>query len=363
MQSFDVVIVGGGPAGSATAWAMRDSGLKVAIVDKAIFPREKVCAGWITPIVLQILDIPPNDYARQHVLQPITAFRIGILGQPSIICRYDKVVSYGIRRCEFDDFLLKRSGAELKTDNPIYSIERSGSRWVLNGELMTDFLIGAGGHFCPVRRTFIQKSSDSRNVVTAQEVEFEVPQEKQHHLVVDGATPELTFLPDLSGYGWCFRKGNYLNIGVGQVDGSNLRQTVSRFLSLIESNRLADIPLPRRMQGHAYRLASTDVEPVADEHVVLVGDAAGLAHPVSGEGIRPAIESGLRAGRAIVRALNGKSDLPLEEYSAWVKTRSRRLERGIPRESRLFQCLGRFALNSRFLSRRFVLDNCFLKGE
>ena len=113
MDPCDVLIVGGGPAGSSCAWRLRGSGLDVAILDKAVFPRHKVCGGWITPAVLAELEIDPAEYGRGRVLQPITAFRTGSIGGPAIETLYGAPVSYGIRRCEFDDYLLRRSGARL----------------------------------------------------------------------------------------------------------------------------------------------------------------------------------------------------------------------------------------------------------
>ena len=72
MDQCDVLIVGGGPAGSSCAWRLRNSGLKVAILDRQRFPRDKVCGGWITPAVFDELAIDPAQYARGRVLQPIT---------------------------------------------------------------------------------------------------------------------------------------------------------------------------------------------------------------------------------------------------------------------------------------------------
>jgi flavin-dependent dehydrogenase len=68
MDTCDVLIVGGGPAGAACAWRLRDSGLRVTILDKATFPRDKVCGGWITPAVLEELKIQPDEYVRGRVL-------------------------------------------------------------------------------------------------------------------------------------------------------------------------------------------------------------------------------------------------------------------------------------------------------
>src|SRR5439155_2779664 len=80
MQTCDVLIVGGGPAGSTCAWALGRAGLEVVVMDAAVFPRDKVCAGWITPQVIAELDLDLDDYRRGRTLQPITAFRTGLLG-------------------------------------------------------------------------------------------------------------------------------------------------------------------------------------------------------------------------------------------------------------------------------------------
>src|SRR4029079_10202999 len=103
MEHWDVLIVGAGPAGSSCAWALRDSGLRVLLVDRAVFPRDKVCGGWITPQVGSALQLDIADYAAQRPLQPFTGFRIGYGEQPTVDVDYGGSVSYGIRRCEFDE--------------------------------------------------------------------------------------------------------------------------------------------------------------------------------------------------------------------------------------------------------------------
>src|SRR4029077_11096078 len=114
MDCCDVLIVGGGPAGSSCAGGLRDSGLDVAILDKQRFPRDKVCGGWITPQVLNALRIDPVAYGAGRTLQPITSFRTGSIGSRAPIhTDYGRPVSYGIRRREFDDYLLRRSAARL----------------------------------------------------------------------------------------------------------------------------------------------------------------------------------------------------------------------------------------------------------
>ena len=104
MRHVDVLVAGGGPAGSTCAWALARAGADVLVMDIARFPRDKVCAGWITPRVLELLNLTPEEYRRSGlVMQEITGFRTSVLpDRKPVSTRYNSVVSYGIRRCEFD---------------------------------------------------------------------------------------------------------------------------------------------------------------------------------------------------------------------------------------------------------------------
>jgi flavin-dependent dehydrogenase len=83
MVRCDVLVVGGGPAGSTCAWTLRRAGLDVIVVDRARFPRDKVCAGWVTPAVLESLDLTPDEYRSAGlVLQELRGFRTGVIGGP-----------------------------------------------------------------------------------------------------------------------------------------------------------------------------------------------------------------------------------------------------------------------------------------
>jgi flavin-dependent dehydrogenase len=149
----DALIVGGGPAGSTCARALRRAGLDVLVLDAAVCPRDKVCAGWITPQVVTSLDLDVDEYRRGRTFQPISRFRVGLIGGgDDTETEYGRQVSFGIRRCEFDHYLLERSGARVKTGTPVTSLHRDGDLWIVNGEIRTPLLIGAGGHFCPVAR-------------------------------------------------------------------------------------------------------------------------------------------------------------------------------------------------------------------
>src|SRR5881394_2227198 len=234
MDSCDVLIVGGGPAGSSCAWGLRHSSLNVVILDRHVFPRDKVCGGWITPPVLTILDIDPRDYARGRVLQPITGFRVSYIGGPALETDYDGPVSFGIRRREFDDYLLRRSGARLLLGVALTSLERADDGWIANQQLRARIVIGAGGHFCPVAR-LVRTETGTEKAVVAQEVEFEMDARQLAGCHVRREKPELYFCADMKGYGWCFRKDDVLNIGLGRLDPHRLSHHVAGFIRYLQS--------------------------------------------------------------------------------------------------------------------------------
>ena len=316
---LDVLIVGGGPAGSTLAWALRNSGLKIAIMDKADFPRQKVCAGWVTPAVMQELQIDLDDYAGKHVLQPITGYRISQIGQKQVRSHYpDKPVSYGIRRIEFDHYLLQRSQAELLHGIAFKQMESVEDGWRINEAIEAKLVVGAGGHFCPVARAIGAKGV-SELAVAAQEAEFEMTDEQLSACTIDAEVPELFFTPDLKGYGWVFRKGNFLNIGLGREDKHRLSGHVQDFVRYLKQLNKIPVDLDEKFNGHAYLLYPHATRPIVDDHVLLVGDAAGLAYPQSGEGIRPAVESALLAARVIRECAGDYSASALQAYQQLIE--------------------------------------------
>lgn len=304
MEHYDVMIVGGGPAGSTLAWALRNSGKRILILDKAEFPRDKTCAGWVTPAVAESLQLDLDDYRRAHVLQPITRFRIGMMGQPAVDNDHgDDPVSYGIRRCEFDTYLLDRvENADKVLKTPVKDIRREGGNWIINDTYQAPLLVGAGGHFCPVARQLGDGPGSHETVVAAKEVEFEMTPEQAETCAASGDQPELWFCRDLKGYAWVFRKGNFLNIGLGREDNHKLTDHLEAFVQEMKDQGRIPADLPGRFKGHAYLLYAHAERPLVDDGMMLIGDAAGLAYTQSGEGIRPAIESALLAAETIRRA-------------------------------------------------------------
>ena len=366
MDACDVLIVGGGPAGSSCAWKLRSSGLRVAILDKRTFPRDKVCGGWITPAVADELEIDLQEYARKNVLQPITGFRTGCIGGVAVETRYEKPISYGIRRYEFDDYLLRRCGATLFSGEALSHLQRSGGEWLVNGRIRTSMLVGAGGTFCPVAR-FLGAKVNRESVVAAQEAEFQLDERQHSGCSVRGETPELYFCSDMRGYGWCFRKQNVLNVGLGRLDRHSLSHHVAEFLKFLKTTGTLSLDAAPALAGHAYLLYGQTARNVVDQGVLLIGDAAGVAYAQSGEGIRPAIESGLLAAQVIGGADGSYSRERLQRYrnllrerfgnsdDHWLTRMGQRLPAGV------IASFGRRLLASRWFAREVVLNQWFLR--
>ena len=358
MVRCDALIVGGGPAGSTCARVLTRAGWDVVVIDRARFPRDKVCAGWVTPGVFRLLELDPEEYrATGLTIQAITGFRTSLMGGSAIETRYPHVISYAIRRCEFDEFLLRRSGARVLGGTPLASLERRGDAWLVNGDVSARVVVGAGGHFCPVARRLRGEEESARPVV-AKEAEF--PLEAGGSSTA-GELPELFFCRDLEGYGWCVRKGAYLNIGLGRRDHGDLNPHIDHFMRFLEARGLARRASQVRWRGHAYLASGTGPRPLVDEGVLVAGDAAGLAYPESGEGIKPAVDSGRLAGETLIAA-NGRMDREaLLPYAAALRRRYP-AARGMPHAvAGLVKAVGRRLLRSPAFTRHVVIERWFLR--
>jgi menaquinone-9 beta-reductase len=359
----DALIVGGGPAGSTCARGLRRAGLDVLVLDAAVFPRDKVCAGWITPQVVTSLDLDVDEYRRGRTFQPISRFRVGLIGGgDDTETEYGRQVSFGIRRCEFDHYLLERSGARVRAGTPVTSLHRDGDQWIVNGNIRTPLLIGAGGHFCPVARAVNgPMTAPGVSVVAAQEAEFLVDADTCD---VRGEAPELYFCRDFKGYGWCFRKGEYLNVGLGRLDRRSLPRATAAFLAFLTASGRLPRDITPRWRGHAYAVYNTPHRRVVDSSVVLIGDAAALAYAQSGEGIRPAVESGLLAAAAIVDAGHRYSGERLQPYANRLRARfgtgdlSSMFSKAVPEG--VGAALARRLVTAPAFVRHVVLDRWFL---
>jgi geranylgeranyl reductase family protein len=367
-MSYDAIVVGGGPGGSTTAWRLALAGVRTLVLDAAIFPRVKICAGWVTPAALTDVEIDPETYPR--TIQPFAACRLAFQGARHET-RWQRPASYGILRREFDHYLLERAGAagaDVRCGVRVgeVTVGRDGARVVTaRGEFEAPVVIGAGGHHCPVARA-LGDVSVREEVVVAQESETQLTAAQMARLAPFLDAPELYVEPDLRGYGWYFPKRDWVNIGIGCTggsDGSLPQRRAALLEALRASGRLpADLPIAP-FKGHAYVVRRQAPRRLVGPRFCLVGDAAGLARDLSGEGIGPAIRSGRLAADAVSAFL--RRGVPLDGYArevvalygrgepTWLGRRLARLPHAVARAA------VRLVLGAPVARRHIVFDTIF----
>jgi flavin-dependent dehydrogenase len=368
VERCDVLVVGGGPAGSSCAWGLRDSRLHVVVADRAAFPREKACAGWITPRAVAALGLDLELYREGRVLQPLRGFALAVQGGVATPVDCGEVVSWGVRRSELDGFLLERGPATLRLGEPLEDLRREGGRWVMNGALSARVVVGAGGHFCPVARRLGARPGGLEPATwLARAVEFEMTPEQRRGCAVRPDLPALYLSRDLRGCGWVVRKGDWLCVGLLRREALDLPARTDAFLSWLATTGRAPARMPKPGESHAYLPNAGSPRPLAAEGVLLAGDAAGVACARSGEGIGPAVESGLLAARAIAAGIRGSHTEMARAYAravlARLGARRGRVRPGLvallPEAGR--SALARRALASPVFARRVVVERWLLR--
>src|SRR5574337_449809 len=256
-MAHDVIVVGGGPGGSTAAWRLALSGVRPFVLDGAVFPRVKICAGWVTPAALADLEVDPDKYPL--TIQPFDACVLEFEGARHTTA-WRRPASYGIIRREFDHYLLERAasaGADVRWGIRVTGVEQDvgGVRVETErGVFTAPVVIGAGGHLCPVARA-LGEISEREEVIVAQESETRLPPEWVGRLAPFLRAPELYVEPDLRGYGWYFPKQDFVNIGIGCTDGGDgslPRRREALVAALRASGRLPDDMPIEPFKGHAY---------------------------------------------------------------------------------------------------------------
>jgi flavin-dependent dehydrogenase len=304
-EVVDVLIVGGGPAGSSCARALVRGGARVAVVDRAAFPRVKLCGGWVSAPIWDALALAPGDYPGG--LWEWTSCHVRYQGvDHSISCR-----GWFIRRFELDDFLLRTSGAELHLGTPAGDITRDGDGlWSVAGR-RARHLVGAGGTHCPVAR--LLQPPRPMGPVGVQEHEFQADAAAVARTRIgrDGE-PELLLHDDLGGYSWNVPKTDWLNVGSGTANPNEVRAAWQAARAhFFGAGHLpaeaAEALEPKAMKGYAYYLfdpahltAAARVDADGKGSATLCGDGLGLAQPLTAEGILPAVVSGRVCAEAIL---------------------------------------------------------------
>ena len=294
VKEFDLVVVGAGPAGAAAAASGRRAGLSVALVDKARFPRDKLCGGLVSGRGLTALE---------RIFGARPARDLFLVGQEAAwLWRGEELVRFRTpyelwftKRCDFDHELQKRAlaaGAEDYSGRRWQAWDRSASTLTLDGGEVLAYggLIAADGATSKLAADLFGRAFDPEKIGFTLEVECDRAEDAPKLMEVD-------FRAVPWGYGWRFPKNGSLTVGVGGLHTENpdLRDALA-----------ALVPQTARQQGRVkgafLPLGELRKDP-GKANVLFVGDAAGLVDPLTGEGIAHALESGAMAAEVLAGAL------------------------------------------------------------
>jgi geranylgeranyl reductase family protein len=294
VERFDVLVVGAGPAGSATAMHLARGGASVVLVDKARFPRDKPCGGGLTGRALRYApcDVTP---VVEHVVDRFVV-RVGYRAQ--FARRSDPPLIRMTQRRRLDAHLVEeaaRAGVDVRDGASVSDVQVDDARataLIDGSRTRATFVVGADGANGVVARAVGLGDGIQNGVALEGNVAWST---LAPHPYKETAWVELGVVS--GGYAWVFPKGDHANLGVGGWfgEGPRLRDHLARLARAhgVDADALEGVRghrLPMRRLGTR---ASTG-------RVLLVGDAAGLVDPLSGDGIYEAWVSAKLAAEAIL---------------------------------------------------------------
>jgi geranylgeranyl reductase family protein len=289
----DVLVVGAGPAGSSTAIHLARGGARVLLADKARFPRDKPCGGGLTGRALKRIPVDPSPVVERDV----DRFELRLRYGTSFARTHDQPLIRMTQRRRLDVFLAEhaaQAGAEFRDRArvEITELTEEGATARVGDEVVhADTLVGADGANGVVARAV----GIGEEIVRGVALEGNVPLEALGGDYERTAVVELVVVP--GGYGWVFPKGDHANLGEGGwgSEGPRLREHLGRLARAhgLDLDALTDI------RGHRLPMRRLGT-PAGKGRVLLVGDAAGLVDPLSGDGMYEAFVSARLAADAVL---------------------------------------------------------------
>ncbi|QOR48148.1 geranylgeranyl reductase family protein [Trueperella pecoris] len=345
-EHADVIVVGAGPGGAATAHYLAQNGVDVLVLEKSTFPRDKICGDGLTPravgeLIRMGISLPEEEgWVRNYGVRAYGAGHMIEVPWPELA----SMPSWGSanRRINFDELLIKHavaSGARLRdgvtVTGPIVH-EKSGrvvgvrARNADRSQEMTfsaRFVVDAGGVAARLATAAGREKNMSRPMGVAYRTYFESPLAStdmmESWLELWAGKPGQS--EQLPGYAWAFAVGEGLiNVGLGSLSstakpsGVDHRKVFSQWLA----NTPAEWQMNPDTQRGPIRGAALPMgfnrKPHYADGLALVGDAGGMVSPFNGEGIGPALVSGRLVADAIAQALAhatlGQQDRVMREY-------------------------------------------------
>jgi geranylgeranyl reductase family protein len=307
VERFDAIVVGAGPAGSTTAYRLASSGARVLLLDRARFPRDKPCGGGLTIRAVRQLPVTPQPVVEHVVDRMGFRLRYGTRFERS---SREPIVLMTQRR-RLDHYLVEQAvaaGADFRDGVKITDVrvdERGAGATVDGKPVEADVLVGADG----VNGTTRKALGLGGDYVLGVAFEGNVAKELVGDRFDGLAEFELGTIP--GGYAWVFPKGDHVNVGVGgwERQGPTLRGHLG---VLCRAHGIAEESV-QELRGHRLPLRRAG-SVAARGRALLVGDAAGLVDPLSGDGMYEAFLSSRIAAETIGEVLAGRA-AGLEAYN------------------------------------------------
>ena len=307
---YDIVIIGAGPAGCACALALQGKGLKVALIDKHVFPRDKICGDAIPGSSFKAIDsINSNwgNYMKGFADKMDITASTAYLSKNKTISYKWLSYSYNSKRIDFDNFLFQLVKKE--TDTIILENKRlqkvtthinySHCKLHDGSSIKASMVVGCDGANSIVKRQLINCDTKDSNFLVAIRAYYKGIED------IKMGENEFHFIKGLSGYFWIFPlKDGYANVGFGIIKEekknlNNLRNTLKEITdSPAFANRFKNSILIGNINGSGLPIW-TKKRPACGERFILCGDAASLIDPLQGHGIDKAIWSGVIAAKQI----------------------------------------------------------------
>jgi geranylgeranyl reductase family protein len=302
VERFDAIVVGAGPAGSTTAYRLADAGARVLVVDRARFPRDKPCGGGLTLRAVRNMPVDPAPVVEECV----DTMELRLSFGRSFVRTAASPLILMTQRVRLDHFLLEQAA------------ERGAM--VRDGARVSELEVRDDGVRLSVDRARVEGSvlvgADGANGVTARALGME--QAFDWGVAYEGniaggktrfrgrAVIELGVVA--GGYGWVFPKGDHVNVGVGGWlrEGPKLKE---RLRAVARAHGLDGLS---ELRGHRLPMRKPS-SPLGRGRALLVGDAAGLVDPLSGDGMYECFVSSRLASAAILDLLGGEAGT-LEPY-------------------------------------------------
>jgi geranylgeranyl reductase family protein len=296
VKRYDAIVVGAGPAGSTAAYRLASAGADVLLLDRARFPRDKPCGGGVTGRAARLLPFPIEPVVERVVSAVDMRLRYG-----KTLARGNGVpLVYMTQRKRLDHFLVEKAvgaGAEFQEGVKVGELDVRDDGVSVEGH-EAEVLIGADG----VNGVSARTLGLGGNRVVGVALEGNMPYSMIDRSAYDERLAlELGVVP--GGYGWVFPKGDHANFGVGgwEEEGPRLRDHLRR---LCEAHGASFDDL-QELRGYRLPLREPS-STLARGRALLVGDAAGLIDPVSGDGMFEGFLSSQYASEAVLDLLAGR---------------------------------------------------------